>query len=68
MSICITDSSQLQHRSLVLWNGEHEAQGPLGFSLSPGGGTLKPSVGGLLILVLLQRWKMCGMIVNTPNS
>lgn len=34
MSICITDSSQLQHRSLVLWNGEHEAQGPLGFSLS----------------------------------
>lgn len=45
MSICIKDSSQLQRRSLVLWSGEHEAQGPLGFCLSPGGGTPKPSVG-----------------------
>lgn len=62
-----TDSSQLQHRSLILWSGGHKAQGPLSFCLSPGEGTLKPSVAGLLILVLLQRWKMCGMIVNTPN-
>lgn len=62
-----TDPSQLPHRSLILWSGEHEGQGPLGFCLSPGEGTLKPSVGGLLILVLLQRGKMCGLIVDTPN-